>query len=301
MKKYSREFARWHRKIKRYLDIMKADYRTYFGGSLIFIFLFTGLFAPLLAPHHPYETDVTRRLETPSREHLAGTDELGRDIFSRIIYAFRISIMVAFGGVLISVTGGIILGTMAAYFGGFVDNTLLLIFDIIRAFPPIILILSLVSVVGPSLRNIIVILGVTIMPRYGRVIRAETLSVKEEDYVTAARTIGAGTPRILFKEILPNVFPSVLVLAGMDMASMIMWEAGLSFLGFGVQPPATSWGLMLRQGYDFIQILPHMILFPAFCISLTMLGFSTFSESLRKAFNPRTSSPVEAETDEGMA
>ena len=297
----ARGLSRLRRKIARYLSIMKSDYRTYFGGALIFIFLFTGILAPLLAPHNPYEQDVTRRLQSPSRQHLAGTDELGRDIFSRIIYAFRISIMVSFGGVLISVTMGIMLGTAAAYFGGFIDNALLLLFDIIRAFPPIILILSLVAVAGPSIRNIVIILGITIMPRYGRVIRAETLSVKEEDYVTAARTIGASSPRILFKEILPNVFPSVLVLAGMDMASMIMWEAGLSFLGFGVQPPATSWGLMLRQGYDFIQILPHMIVFPAFCISLTMLGFSTFSESLRRALNPKTSSPVEAETDEGMS
>lgn len=288
------KIKRLQRKLGRTINIMKRDIRTYVGGFIILLILGSAIFAPFIVPHDPFETNITRRLEGPSKDFWAGTDSLGRDLFSRVIYASRVAVYVSFGGVFISVSLGLILGSIAAYVGGVIDNLILLIFDVIRAFPSIILILVLVSVLGPSIPKVILILGITIMPRYGRVVRAEALSVKEEDYVESARSLGANTPRILFSHIFPNIFPSVLVLGGMDMASMIMWEAGLSFLGFGVQPPATSWGLLLRQGYKYIQISPTMIIWPAIAISLTMFGFSIIAEILRIAINPKSSLEVEA-------
>jgi len=181
-----------------------------------------------------------------------------------------------------------ILGSIAAYSGGILDNIIIFLFDVIRAFPPIILILVLVAIVGPSLQSLIIILGVTIMPRYGRVVRAETLSVKEEEYVSVAKSMGASSFKIISFHIIPNIFASVLVLAGMDVASMIMWEAGLSFLGLGVQPPKTSWGVMLQSGYQYIEKAPMMLVAPAVAIMLTMMGFSLLTESLRNALNPKS-------------
>ncbi|MEC9490720.1 MAG: ABC transporter permease [Halanaerobiales bacterium] len=271
---------------------MIKDYKAHLGGSIILLILISAIFAPLIAPADPYKTNVTKRLEGPSFENLLGTDSLGRDILSRLIYAARPAVLVSFGGIIISVIIGIILGLLAAFVGGILESIILFIFDVIRAFPPIILILVLLSIIGPSLLSVIVILGVTIMPRYGRVVRAETLSEKEEDFVEAARSLGADNSRIIFKHILPNIFASVLVLSGMDMASMIMWEAGLSFLGLGLQPPLSSWGVMLQESYQYIQTAPLMILWPTLAIMMTMLGFSTFAESLRVALNPKLNQEV---------
>jgi len=288
----SQKFFRFKKKSIRVIKIMKKDYKAYLGGSIILLILISAIFAPLIAPADPYKTKVTKRLEGPSLQNLLGTDSLGRDILSRLIYAARPAVLVSFGGIIISVIIGIILGLLAAYVGGIIESIILFIFDVIRAFPPIILILVLLSIIGPSLLSVIVILGVTIMPRYGRVVRAETLSEKEEDFVEAARSLGADDSRIIFKHILPNIFASVLVLSGMDMASMIMWEAGLSFLGLGLQPPLSSWGVMLQESYQYIQTAPLMILWPALAIMMTMLGFSTFAESLRVALNPKLNQEV---------
>lgn len=288
----SQKFFRFKKKSSRVIKVMKNDYKAYLGGSIIMLILISAIFAPLIAPADPYQTNVTKRLEGPSLQNLLGTDSLGRDILSRLIYAARPAVLVSFGGIIISVIIGIILGLLAAYVGGILESIILFFFDVIRAFPPIILILVLLSIIGPSLLSVVVILGVTIMPRYGRVVRAESLSEKEEDFVEAARSLGADNSRIIFKHILPNIFASVLVLSGMDMASMIMWEAGLSFLGLGLQPPLSSWGVMLQESYQYIQTAPLMILWPALAIMLTMLGFSTFAESLRVALNPKLSQEV---------
>ncbi|MFN2364374.1 MAG: ABC transporter permease [Halarsenatibacteraceae bacterium] len=285
----SQRFFRFKKKISRVINIMKQDYRTYVGGVIILAIFISAIFAPWLAPHDPYNTDVVNRLQGPSFNNPLGTDSVGRDILSRLIYAARPAIYVAVGGLSISVFFGLILGLSAAYLGGIIDKLILFLFDFIRAFPPLILILVLLAIIGPSLISVIIILGITIIPRYGRVVRAETLSEKEEDYVESARSLGASNFRVVYKHILPNIFASVLVLGGMDMASMIMWEAGLSFLGLGLQPPLSSWGVMLQESYQYIQTAPLMIVWPALAIMLTMLGFSLFAESLRIALNPKTS------------
>ena len=276
------------KKISWVYERMTSDYRFYIAGVIIALFFLMAIFGPWISPHDPYETNVRSRLESPSITHPAGTDNLGRDTLSRLIYAARPAFYVAFGGLFISIIVGMILGSIAAYTGGILDNIIIFIFDVIRAFPPIILILVLVAIVGPSLQSLIIILGITIMPRYGRVVRAETLSVKEEEYVSVAKSMGASSYKIISFHIIPNIFASVLVLAGMDVASMIMWEAGLSFLGLGVQPPNTSWGVMLQSGYQYIETAPMMLVAPAVAIMLTMMGFSLLTESLRNALNPKS-------------
>jgi len=268
---------------------LSKDSKAYLGGSIIILLLILSIFAPYIAPYDPYKTDVVNRLQPPDFKNLLGTDSLGRDILSRLIYAARPAVLVSFGGISISVIIGIITGLISAYIGGLFANVILFVYDVIRAFPPLILILVLLSIIGPSLFSVIIILGITIMPRYGRVVRAEALSEKEEDFVEAAISMGADNNRIIFKHILPNIFASVLVLSGMDMASMIMWEAGLSFLGLGLQPPLSSWGVMLQESYQYIQTAPLMIVWPSLTIIITMLGFSTFAESLRIALNPKLS------------
>lgn len=276
------------KKIKWVYERMTGDYRFYIAGVIIFLFFLMAILGPQIAPYDPYKTDVRSRLKAPSLAHPAGTDSLGRDTLSRLIYAARPAFYVAFGGLFISIIVGMILGSIAAYSGGILDNIIIFLFDVIRAFPPIILILVLVAIVGPSLQSLIIILGITIMPRYGRVVRAETLSVKEEEYVSVAKSMGASSFKIISFHIIPNIFASVLVLAGMDIASMIMWEAGLSFLGLGVQPPKTSWGVMLQSGYQYIEKAPMMLIAPAVAIMLTMMGFSLLTESLRNALNPKS-------------
>ncbi len=275
-------------KIIRNFKNMKSDFRFYIAAVIILAFFITAIFGPWISPHDPYETDVRNRLQPPSLNHPAGTDNIGRDTLSRLIYAARPALYVAFGGLFISILVGIILGTTAAYSGGIIDGIIIFLFDVIRAFPPIVLILVLVAIVGPSLQSLIIILGVTIMPRYGRVVRAETLSVKEEEYVAVAKSMGASSVKIIIFHIIPNIFASVLVLAGMDVASMIMWEAGLSFLGLGVQPPLSSWGVMLQEGYQFIENAPMMLIAPSLAIVFTMMGFSLLAESLRNALNPKS-------------
>ncbi len=283
--------SRSHRRIKKLAQILQAirrEPRGLIGASIIAIIFICALFAPWIAPRDPYEQDIMHRFAAPSLKYLLGTDYVGRDILSRLIYGARVAAVVSIGSVGIAVIVGTLLGAIAAYSsGGAVDYMILLILDVIRSFPPVILILVLAAIVGPSLLNIILILAFTSFPAYGRVARAQTLSVKEEEYVVVARSLGAKTGQILLSHIIPNILTPIIVLAGMDLAIMVMYEAGLSFLGVGVQPPTASWGIMLRQGYTYIGTSPLMIVWPAILLATMMLGCSLFAESLRGALNPR--------------
>lgn len=290
-----RRLIRRKKKLDRTLGIMRRDMKSYIGLGIILLIIVIAIFAPLLSPHDPYQIDVRNKFQSPSFEHPAGTDNLGRDLLSRLFYSARPALIVALGGISIASIGGIILGSIAAYLGGIVDNAIIFIFDIIKSFPPMVFVLALISIVGPSIINLILIMGITVIPRYGRVVRAETLSIKEEEYVEISRAFGAKTVRVISKHIIPNLFPSVLVLAGMDTAHMIMWEAGLSFLGLGVQPPKTSWGLMFQEGYKYLESSAYMLIWPALVIILAMVGFSTFAESLRIALNPKSEETIKYE------
>lgn len=258
------------------------------GMIFIFIMLSCALCAQWLSSYDPNAQNILQRFAGPEAAHFLGTDYLGRDILSRIIYGCRIAVLVAFGSVTISSIVGVFLGVMAGYNEGKkFDYFIIWLFDIVRSFPQIILALAIVAVLGPSLVNVVVALAFTAFPFYGRIARAQTLSVKEADYVKAAEAMGQKPLTIILKHITPNIMAPVIVCLGMDMATMIIWESGLSFLGLGVRPPTASWGIMLRNGYKYIQVSPWMILWPALSIAFAMIAFSLFSEGLRVALDPK--------------
>lgn len=281
------------KKTTQVVKVIRREPRGLIGASIIGLILLCALFSPLIAPYDPNEQEIVNRFSGPSSEHLLGTDYLGRDILSRLIYGARAAAIVSICSVGIAVLIGVPLGAIAAYNGGIVDYVVILIFDVIRSFPSVIMILVLAAIFGPSLLNIILILAFTSFPAYGRVARAQTLSMKEEESILAAKSLGASTGRILLHHITPNILSPIIVLAGMDLAVMIMWESALSFLGLGLQPPAASWGIMLKQGYTYIETAPLMIIWPAVVLIITMLGCSLFAEVLRIALNPKERVPNE--------
>ncbi len=258
------------------------------GGIFVGLMLLCALGAQWISPSDPNAQDIVHRFAGPNLKHFLGTDYLGRDILSRIIYGCRIAVMVSFGAVTLSSITGVFLGVMGGYNEGKkIDYFIIWLFDIVRSFPQIILALAIVAVLGPSLFNVVVALAFTAFPFYGRVARAQTLSVKEADYVKAAEAMGQKRLTIILRHITPNILAPVIVCLGMDMATMIIWESGLSFLGLGVRPPTASWGIMLRNGYRYIQTSPWMILWPAAAIVVAMIAFSLFSEGLRVALDPQ--------------
>ncbi len=275
----------------QFLAVMRASVKTrraLIGSVIVSVMVLCAIFAPWIAPTDPNEQDIVNRFAGPSAKHFLGTDYLGRDLLSRVVYGCRIAALVAFGSVFISSIMGVFLGVLGGYHEGRkIDYAVIFIFDVVRAFPQIILALAIVAVLGPSLFNVVVALAITAFPFYGRVARAQTLSVKEADYVKAAESMGLPSLKIVFRHITPNILAPVIVCMGLDMATMIIWESGLSFLGLGVRPPTASWGAMLRNGYKYIETSPWMILGPAVAIALAMIGFSLFSEGLRNALDPK--------------
>ena len=258
------------------------------GGIFVSMMILCAIGAQWISPGDPNAQDIVHRFADPSLKHLLGTDYLGRDILSRIIYGCRIAVLVAFGAVTISSIIGVLLGVAAGYNEGKkIDYLIIWLFDIVRSFPQIILALAIVAVLGPSLFNVVVALAFTAFPFYGRVARAQTLSVKESDYVKAGEAMGLERRKIILRHITPNILAPVIVCLGMDMATMIIWESGLSFLGLGVRPPTASWGIMLRNGYKYIQTSAWMMLWPAVAIAIAMIAFSLFSEGLRIALDPK--------------
>ena len=258
------------------------------GTVMLAVMVLMALLAPLISPYDPIEQDIVNRFSGPTAEHWMGTDYLGRDILARIIYGCRIAMLVSFGSVLVSAVIGVILGVLAGYSeGSKLDYAIILIFDVVKSFPQLILALAIVAVLGPSLFNLITALAVTSFPFYGRIARAQTLSLKESDFVKAARAMGLAKSRMVFRHIIPNILTPIVVCVGMDMATMIVYEAGLSFLGLGVKPPTASWGIMLRNGYKYIMTSPWMIFWPALAIALAMIAFALFSDGLRNALNPK--------------
>ena len=258
------------------------------GAVFVSLMILSAIGARWISPYNPNAQDIVNRFAGPNLKHLMGTDYLGRDILSRIIYGTRIAVMVAFGAVSISSIAGVFLGVMGGYNEGKkIDYFIIWLFDIVRSFPQIILALAIVAVMGPSLFNVVLALAFTAFPFYGRVARAQTLSVKESDYVKAAEAMGLKPLTIILRHITPNILAPVIVCLGMDMATMIIWVSGLSFLGLGVRPPTASWGTMLRNGYKYIQTSVWMLLWPALAIAVAMIAFSLFSEGLRIALDPK--------------
>jgi peptide/nickel transport system permease protein len=256
------------------------------GAAIILVAILAALFGPTLSHVDPAAQELPLRLEGPSPAHWFGLDELGRDIFARVLAGARISLLVGLVVVSISSSVGILLGSIAGYFGGAVDEIISRIVDILLAFPGLLLAIALVAVLGPSLTNVVLALSAIGWVGYARLVRGQVLRAREFEFVHAARALGAATPRILVKHIIPTTLPAVTVQATLGMGGAILSEAALSFLGLGVQPPTPSWGTMLNGGRLHLLDAPHLTLFPGFAIAILVLGFNFLGDGLRDALDP---------------
>lgn len=257
------------------------------GAAVLVLFILVGIFAPLIAPMDPLEITRNRR-GAPSMEHWLGTDEVGRDILSRIIYGARVSLRVGLVAIGIALSFGSILGMIAGYAGGWVDSVIMRLTDIMLAFPGILLAIAVVAVLGPSLFNVMIAVGIESIPAYIRTARGSTLSVKEMEYVTAARTSGSSTVRTIFRQILPNVAGPLIVLSTIGIAGSILSAAGLSYLGLGAQPPTPEWGAMLSSGRNFVREAWWIATFPGVAIMMVVLALNLVGDGLRDILDPRT-------------
>jgi ABC-type dipeptide/oligopeptide/nickel transport system permease subunit len=257
------------------------------GAVIVIALLLTAIFAPLLAPYDPIKTDGTSILQQPSREHILGTDALGRDVLSRIIYGSRVALWV--GVIAISIAGiiGMSLGLAAAYFGRWTNNVIMRIIDTLMVIPPILLALAIAALLGGGLRNVMISVGISLVPTYCRLMCGQVLTIKESDYITAANVIGAGDIRIMLRHLIPNSFPPLLVLITLNMGIAILAEAALSFLGIGITPPAAAWGAMVYDGYRYLLTNPVLSFAPGVAIILVVLAFNLVGDGLRDALDPR--------------
>ncbi|MFJ8263739.1 nickel transporter permease [Rummeliibacillus sp. NPDC094406] len=257
------------------------------GAIIVAFFILLAIFGPLIASQGINEQQLSNRLKAPSADHWFGTDDFGRDIFSRVIHGARISLMVGFFSVIGSVVVGSILGIVAGYYGRWVDTIISRIFDILLAFPSILLAIAIVSVLGPSLTNALIAIAVINIPNFGRLIRSKVLSIKQEEYITAAKAIGMKDFRILFSHILPNSMTPVIVQGTLAIASAIIEAAALGFLGLGAQAPQPEWGKMLADARIYLVNAPWTMIFPGLAIMLTVLGFNLMGDGLRDALDPK--------------
>lgn len=257
-------------------------------GLIIVTLMVAGaVFATWIIPYDPIAMDMLHRLEPPSTAHLMGTDQLGRDVFSRIIMGGRIALQVSLVSISTALGLGLVLGLVAGYGPAWVDRLMILFFDTIRSFPTIIFALAIVTLIGPSMGTIILVVIITTIPVYGRIVRAQAQSMKNNEFILAERSMGAGMPRILFFHILPNIIGPLLIIASMDIPAVVTVEAGLSFIGVGIRPPTPSWGSILNDGYSFIRNTPWLIISGGIPLILTTLGFTFLGESLRDIFDPK--------------
>ncbi|WP_158059286.1 nickel transporter permease [Halorussus halophilus] len=267
------------------------------GLMFVLVVVVAAILAPLIAPAEPNEQDLLNRLEPPSTEHPMGTDQLGRDMLTRLLYGARITLRIAVTVVAITLAIGTIIGVVAGYAGGWVDEALMRFVDILLAFPGILLALVIAGILGPSLTNIMIALAVVGWTQYARIIRGSVLSVKEKEFIKAAQLMDVSRTRIVARHVLPNVITPVIVLATMDMAYVILGTAGLSFLGLGAQPPTPEWGTMLSQGRNYLQDAWWVVNFPGLAIMITVLGFNLLGDGLRDVLDPRDLGEVE---DKGL-
>src|SRR5215210_7282968 len=262
-----------------------------FGTAIMAIFILMAVFAPLIAPYDPLQQDLAGKFAPPSRAHLMGQDELGRDILSRVIYGARISLSAGLAAVAIATAAGTMIGLVAGYFGGWSDSVLMRLMDVLLAFPSILLAIVIVSILGASLTNAMLAIGVVFIPQMARVVRSSVISVRERDYIEAERALGAGNAQIVFSGVLPNSMAPLIVQATLTLATAILDVAALSFLGLGARAPTPEWGAMLtdafRAGYGVFQQGQHAIIFPGIAIALSVLAVNFIGDGLRDALDPR--------------
>lgn len=257
------------------------------GFAIVVFFIILALLAPLISPYDYKAQVLSERLQAPSATHWFGTDDLGRDILTRTLYGARISLWVGFVSVIGSIIIGTFLGILAGFYGRWVDMIISRVFDILLAFPAILLAIAIVAILGPSLQNALYAIAIVNIPTYGRLVRSRVLSLRQEEFITAARATGVRDARILFRHILPNSLTPIIVQGTLGVATAIIEAAGLGFLGMGAQPPEPEWGKMLSDSRQFIQTAPWTVIFPGVSILLTSLGFNLMGDGLRDTFDPR--------------
>jgi peptide/nickel transport system permease protein len=257
-----------------------------FGLGVITFFILTALIGPWLAPYDPIVPAPLERLQGPSAQHLFGTDAIGRDVFSRVLYGARISMLIGLISVGISSVTGTFLGLIAGYFGRWVDSVIMRWMDIMLAFPAILLAIFITAILGPNLNNTMIAVGIVYIPRFARVVRSSVLSLKEELFVQAIRHLGGGHRRVMLKHILPNALPPVIVFATLGLGTAVLSAAALGFLGLGAQPPHAEWGAMLSDGRKYLELAPHVVIFPGGAIFLFVLGYNLLGDGLRDVLDP---------------
>jgi len=272
-------FEAWRRLIKSKIGLM--------GLVLIGILILVAVFAPYLAPYDPVKQNILFRYQAPSQKHLLGTDEMGRDILSRIIYGARISLLVGLLSIGLALVIGVILGLLAGFYGGVIDMIIMRVMDIMLAFPSILLAIAIVAILGPQLKNSMLAIGIINIPRFARIIRSSALSLKESEFINAARVLGAGDVRIIFHHLLPNAMAPLIVQTTLGIATAILEAAALSFLGLGAQPPTPEWGAMLSDARSSLQKAPWVATFPGLAIIFGVLGFNLLVDGLRDALDPK--------------
>lgn len=257
------------------------------GGALVLLLVLAAAFAPFVAPYDPYEINVEDRLLPPSLAYPFGTDDLGRDMFSRIIYGARTTIQTGVVVILIAASLGTLIGLTSGYYGGRVDLIVMRVIDVGLAFPYILLALAIVATIGPSLRNALIAIGLAYVPGWARYVRGSVLSVKKNEYITAAQSVGATDAHIMVRHVLANVLPSIIVLASLDFPAAVLSTAALSYVGLGAQPPSAEWGSLLTGARSYIRTAPWLINFPGLAIFVTMLGFNLLGNALRDVLDPK--------------
>lgn len=257
------------------------------GGIIIIFFVIVALVGPLLVKADPNQHDFLNKLQPPSKEHWFGTDNFGRDIFSRIVHGAKLTLIVGFLSVAVGGIIGVLVGIISGYYGGWFDTISMRIVDVLLAFPGILLALAIVSVLGGSIRNVILAVGIFSIPAFARIVRGSTLQVKKLEYIDAVRSLGASDMRIIFRHILPNIMSPIIVQATMRIATAILTAAGLSFLSLGAPPPTPEWGAMLNEGRTYMHNAGHMVLIPGIMIVIVVLAFNIFGDGLRDALDPK--------------
>jgi len=257
------------------------------GGVIVLLLILSALFAPLLAPYDPYAIDVRERLISPNFAHPFGTDDLGRDLFSRVIYGARTTLQTGVVVVLIAASIGSLIGLIAGYAGGIVDTVLMRLVDIMLGFPYILLALAIVASLGPSLQNALIAIGLAYVPGWARFVRGNVLTVSTQEYVLSARSVGATPARIIRGHILPNVLSSIIVLASLDFPAAVLSTAALSYVGLGAQPPTAEWGALLTGARSYMRTAPWLVNFPGLAIFITMIGFNLLGNALRDTLDPK--------------
>ena len=257
------------------------------GAGIVALFVLLALLAPALVPFSPIQGELGDRLQAPNPTHWLGTDELGRDVLSRIIYGARISLQIQVVAVLLALVVGVTLGAVGGYLGGRMDNLIMRAMDVLLAFPSIFLALGIIAALGTGLVNLMIAAGISSIPAFARIVRGSVLSLKEREFVEAARALGAGGGRVLCRHLLPNCLAPIIVQATLRMATVLLTASGLSFLGLGVQPPTPEWGAMLSNARSYLIVAPHVATIPGLAIMVVVVGFNLFGDALRDTLDPR--------------